>query len=57
LTGVKKPVLKQLNGRHGDPLHWRADNRHLRKTLPDWSPRPIEEGLADCLIAWKADGF
>jgi UDP-glucose 4-epimerase len=57
LTGVQKPVVRGKSGRHGDPLQWRADNRRLREILPDWFPRPIEEGLVECLIAWKADAF
>ncbi len=57
LTRVRKPVVRAQTGRHGDPLHWRADNRRLREALPDWCPRPIEDGLAECLAAWKADAF
>jgi UDP-glucose 4-epimerase len=53
LTRVQKPVVRGRSGRHGDPLHWRADNRRLREALPDWCPRPIEDGLAECLAAWK----
>jgi UDP-glucose 4-epimerase len=53
LTRVQKPVARGRSGRHGDPLHWRADNRRLREALPNWCPRPIEEGLAECLTAWK----
>jgi UDP-glucose 4-epimerase len=53
LTRVQKPVTRGRSGRHGDPLHWRADNRRLREALPDWCPRAIEEGLAECLAAWK----
>ena len=55
LTGVQKPVVRGRSARHGDPLHWRADNRRLREALLDWCPQPIEEGLAQCLAAWKAD--
>jgi UDP-glucose 4-epimerase len=54
LTRVQKPVVRGRSGRHGDPLHWRADNRRLREALPDWCPLAIEEGLTECLIAWKA---
>jgi UDP-glucose 4-epimerase len=57
LTREQKPVVRGMSGRHGDPLHWRADNRRLRKVLPDWCPQPIEDGLAECLAAWKADAF
>lgn len=57
LTGVHKSVVRGQSPRHGDPLHWRADNARLREALPDWSPRPIEDGLAECLGAWKADAF
>lgn len=57
LAGVQKPVVRGRSGRHGDPLHWRADNRQLREALPNWHPRPIEDGLAECLAAWKADAF
>jgi UDP-glucose 4-epimerase len=55
LTRVQKVVVRGQSGRHGDPLRWRADNRMLREALPNWNPRPIEEGLAECLAAWKAD--
>jgi UDP-glucose 4-epimerase len=55
LTGVQKPVVLGRSARHGDPLHWQADNRRLQKALPDWCPRPIEDGLVECLAAWKAD--
>jgi UDP-glucose 4-epimerase len=54
LTASKKPVVRGKSGRHGDPQHWRADNRRLREALSGWSPRLIEEGLAECLAAWKA---
>jgi UDP-glucose 4-epimerase len=57
LTQVQKPVVRGQSGRHGDPMRWRADNRRLRETLPDWRPQPIEQGLAECLAAWKADTF
>jgi UDP-glucose 4-epimerase len=57
LMGVHKPVVRGPSGRHGDPMRWRADNRRLRGALPDWRPQPIEEGLAECLAAWKADAF
>jgi UDP-glucose 4-epimerase len=57
LTQVQKPVVRGQSGRHGDPIHWRADNRRLRETLPDWCPQPIEQGLAECLAAWKGDVF
>ena len=57
LTGVHKPVIRGRSGRHGDPLHWRADNRRLREALPNWCPRPIEDELAKCLAAWKAGAF
>jgi nucleoside-diphosphate-sugar epimerase len=57
LARVQKAVVRGRNGRHGDPLRWRADNRRLREALPDWYPRPIEDGLAECLAAWKADAF
>jgi UDP-glucose 4-epimerase len=57
LTRVQKPVARGRSGRHGDPLHWRADNRRLREALPHWCPRPIEDGLAECLAAWKDDAF
>jgi UDP-glucose 4-epimerase len=57
LTGVPKPVVLGRSGRHGDPLHWRADNLRLREVLPNWRPRPIEDGLVECLAAWKADAF
>jgi UDP-glucose 4-epimerase len=57
LTREQKPVVRGMSGRHGDPLHWRADNRRLRKVLPDWCPQPIEDGLAECLAAWKADAL
>jgi UDP-glucose 4-epimerase len=57
LTGVKKPVVQGRSGRHGDPLRWRADNRRLREALPDWCPRSIEDGLVECLAAWKAATF
>src|ERR1700737_315365 len=54
LTRVQKSVARGRSGRHGDPLHWRADNRRLREALPNWCPLAIEEGLAECLTAWKA---
>jgi UDP-glucose 4-epimerase len=54
MTGAQKRVIRGEIGRHGDPLHWRADNRRLRQALPDWCPQPIEHGLAECLTAWKA---
>jgi UDP-glucose 4-epimerase len=54
LTRVQKPVVRGRSGRHGDPLHWRADNRRLREALPNWCPLAVEEGLAECLTAWKA---
>jgi UDP-glucose 4-epimerase len=53
LTGSKKPVIRGKSGRHGDPQHWRADNRRLREALSNWCPRSIEEGLAECLAAWE----
>jgi UDP-glucose 4-epimerase len=55
LTGVQKPVVRGRRGRHGDPLHWQADNSRLREALPDWCPLPLEDGLAECLVAWKAN--
>ena len=55
LTRVQKPVERAPTGRHGDPMHWRADNCRLREELPNWCPRPLEDGLAECLAAWKAD--
>jgi UDP-glucose 4-epimerase len=57
MARVQKPVVRAASGRHGDPMHWRADNRRLREELPDWCPRPIEDGLAECLTAWKAEAF
>jgi UDP-glucose 4-epimerase len=57
LTGVQKPVVKGRSGRHGDPLHWRADNCRLREALPNWCARPIEDGLGECLAAWKSDPY
>src|ERR1700730_16181507 len=57
LARVQKPVVRGQSARHGDPLHWRAENRRLREALPLWHPRPIEDGLAECLAAWKADAF
>jgi UDP-glucose 4-epimerase len=54
LTGVQKPVVPGPSGRHGDPLHWRADNGRLREALPGWEPQPIERALAECLAKWKA---
>jgi UDP-glucose 4-epimerase len=57
LTGVQKPVVRGRSARHGDPLHWQADNRRLREALPDWSPRPVADLLAECLATWKAGGF
>jgi UDP-glucose 4-epimerase len=53
LTRVQKPVVRGRSGRHGDPLHWRADNRRLREALPGWCPRAVEDGLAECLTEWK----
>jgi UDP-glucose 4-epimerase len=53
MTGVQKPLIRGGIRRHGDPMHWRADNRRLRETLPDWCPQPIEHRLAECLTAWK----
>ena len=55
LTGVQKPVVRGRSRRHGDPMHWRADNRRLREELPNWCPQPIEEGLAECIAAWKVE--
>jgi UDP-glucose 4-epimerase len=55
LTGEQKPVMRGCEVRQGDPMHWRADNRRLRAQLPNWRPGNIEEGLAECLSAWKAD--
>jgi UDP-glucose 4-epimerase len=57
LTGEQKPVVCSCQVRQGDPMHWRADNRRLREQLPNWSPRSIEDGLAECLAAWKVDTF
>jgi UDP-glucose 4-epimerase len=57
LTGVQKPVVPGPSGRHGDPLHWCADNHRLRATLPGWCPQSIERGLAECLATWKAGLF
>jgi UDP-glucose 4-epimerase len=57
LTRVQKPVVRGQSARHGEPMHWRADNRRLRETLPDWCPRSIEDGLVECLATWKADPF
>lgn len=57
LARVQKPVVRGQSARHGDPLHWRAENHRLLEALPLWHPRPIEDGLAECLAAWKADAF
>jgi UDP-glucose 4-epimerase len=54
LTGAQKQVVRGQSVRHGDPLHWQADNSRLRKALPHWRPQPIQDGLAECLAAWKA---
>lgn len=39
--------------RKNDPLRWRADVSRLQTLLPAWKPRTLQEGLADCVQAWK----
>ena len=42
--------------RAGDPLRWRADVSVLRSLIP-WEPRPVKDGLAQCVAAWQRQGF
>jgi UDP-glucose 4-epimerase len=37
----------------GDPRAWRAEIDLLRSLVPTWQPRPLSEGLAQSISAWK----
>lgn len=36
-----------------DPQRWQADTARLSRLAPDWSARPLDATLADCLAAWE----
>lgn len=55
LGGWKKPIRFRGDTRQGDPKRWQADIRKLETCLPDWSSRPMDEGLSETLAAWQTD--
>lgn len=38
--------------RSGDPERWRADISLLNSLLPNWKPKSLAEGLANCVASW-----
>jgi UDP-glucose 4-epimerase len=57
LVGAVRPATIEPSpiARPGDPLRWQADITALRQWLPDWSPRPLHEGILACVEAWRHD--
>lgn len=39
--------------RASDPSRWRADISQLRREIPDWSPRVIQDVLSSCCDSWN----
>jgi UDP-glucose 4-epimerase len=53
LLVCEKEIRCKGNQRKNDPLRWRADISRLQTLLPQWKPRTLQEGLADCALAWR----
>ena len=51
-VGTGKAVRILGQSRPGDPPHWQADVSHLL-SLSSWTPRPVADGLQQCLDAWR----
>ncbi len=53
LVAPEKPVFRGEHERRGDPQRWRADTGLLRSLAPQWRPRALDEGLKQCVEAWR----
>ena len=53
LVAPEKEIRCRGHLRKNDPLRWRADISRLQMHLPSWQPRPLDEGLALCVKAWR----
>lgn len=53
LVAPEKEIRCRGNLRKNDPMRWRADISRLQMRLPSWQPRPLDEGLALCVKAWR----
>lgn len=53
LVAPEKEIRCRGNLRKNDPMRWRADTSRLQMRLPSWQPRPLDEGLALCVEAWR----
>ena len=51
--GSDAPVRCLGRIRPGDPLHWHADTRALRGRCASFQPRSLEQGLRECVQAWR----
>jgi UDP-glucose 4-epimerase len=53
LIAPEKEIRCRGVHRQGDPERWQADISRLRTFLPTWTPKPLAEGLAACIAAWR----
>jgi UDP-glucose 4-epimerase len=55
LVAPSKEIRCRGAARTGDPARWLADTAALRAFAHGWSPRPLEERLAQCISAWEKE--
>lgn len=51
--GLTLPVWCKGEARIGDPDRWVADIGRLRSLIPNWAPKPLEQSLAETVLAWS----
>ena len=56
LVAPGKEVRSRGRARPGDPQRWRADTTLLRSLAPRWSPKPLDERLAQTIASWEEEG-
>jgi UDP-glucose 4-epimerase len=55
LVAPQKEIRCRGHERPGDPNAWCADISRLRSLIPHWQPRPLTQGLAECLADWQSE--
>ena len=55
IVAPRKEIRYRGITRGGDPLRWRADVSLLRSLIP-WKPKPVMDGLLECIAAWQGSG-
>jgi UDP-glucose 4-epimerase len=53
LVAPQKEIRCRGRERPGDPNAWCADIARLRSLIPEWQPRPLTQGLGECIAAWQ----